>query len=306
VEYGIHLPTQALDGKVPPLDFLTSFVAEAEQLGYTYLAINDHFGSGRSLLDPTTTLAAVVSASGRMRLITSVMLIVLRGVIPSAKYFATLDVLSEGRVVAGIGPGSQDPEYAMVGLDHHERWPRFEEAAVALRSLLDPNGASFSGSYYSTEGITFEPHPVQQPSIPIWIGSWGSNAGLRRVARLADGWLGSALDSTPERFKRAKHRLDTFLEQAGRDPTGFPNAVSTMALYVSESKSELERVPLGTQHSPDPDESPHARTMVGTSSDCIDKVHRWKDSGAQALFLRPVGDPMNQIRRFMEQVGSQA
>ena len=81
MEYGIHLPTQALDGNVSSLDFLTSFVAEADRLGYTYLAVNDHFGSGRSLLDPTTTLAAVVSASGRMRLVTSVLLIVLRGVL---------------------------------------------------------------------------------------------------------------------------------------------------------------------------------------------------------------------------------
>ena len=306
MEFGIHLPTQSLDGKAPSLEYLTSFVTEADQLGYTYLAINDHFGSGRSLLDPTTALAAVASASGRLRLVTSVMLIVLRGIVPSAKYLATLDVLTGGRVIAGIGPGSQDREYDMVGLNYNERWPRFDEAAMALRSLLDPDGIPFNGSYYSTEGINFEPRPIQQPSMPIWIGSWGSNAGLRRVARLADGWLGSALDSTPERFKQAKQRLDAFLEQEGKDPAAFPNAVSTMALYISDSKADLERVPRGPEHSHEPDEAPHERTMVGSSAECIEKLHRWKDSGAQALFLRPFEDGLTQMRLFVEQVASRA
>ncbi|MFQ6026203.1 MAG: LLM class flavin-dependent oxidoreductase [Dehalococcoidia bacterium] len=304
MEYGIHLPTRSLDGGVPSLDYLTSFVAEADRLGYTYLAINDHFGSGRSLLDPTTALAAVASASGRLRLVTSVMLIVLRGIVPSAKYLAALDVLTGGRVIAGIGPGSQDEEYDIVGLNYKERWPRFDEAAIALRSLLDPEGAPFKGSYYSTEGITFEPRPIQQPSLPIWIGSWGSDAGLRRVARLADGWLGSALDSTPERFKQAKQRLDAFLEQQGKEPTSFPNAVSTMTLYISESQAELDRVPRGTVHPDEPDEAPHQRDMVGSSAECIEKLHRWKDSGAQALFLRPFDDGLNQMRLFVEQVAS--
>ncbi len=238
MEYGIHLPTTAVDGQVPSLDYLISFVKEADQLGYTYLAMNDHFGSGRTLLDPTTTLAAVASDSGRLRFVPSVMLIMLRGIVPSAKYLATLDVLTGGRVIAGIGPGSQEHEYEMVGLNFNERWPRFDEAAIALRFLLDPDGIPFKGSYYSTEGVNFEPRPIQQPSMPIWIGRWGSNAGLRRVARLADGWLGSALESTPERFRQAKRRLDAFLEQEGKDPTAFPNAVSTMALYISDTWTE--------------------------------------------------------------------
>lgn len=305
MEYGVHLPTQSLDGKAPSLDYLINFVKEADQLGYTYLAMNDHFGSSRSLLDPTTTLAAVASASGRLRLVPSVMLVMLRGIIPSAKYLATLDVLTSGRVIAGIGPGSQEHEYDMVGLNYNERWPRFNEATMALRSLLDPDHVPFKGSYYSTEGITFAPRPVQQPSMPIWIGSWGSNAGLRRVARLADGWLGSALESTPERFKLAKQRLDAFLEQEGKDPAAFPNAVSTMALYVNESKADLDRVPLGSQHSMESD-APHERTMVGSRNECIEKLHRWKNSGAQALFLRPFEDGLNQMRLFKEQVAARA
>ena len=275
MEYGIHLPTRCPDGNVPSLDYLTTFVAEADQLGYTYLAINDHFGLAQSLLDPTTALAAVASASGRLRLVPSIMLVVQRGVVPSAKYLATLDVLTGGRVIAGIGPGSQDREYEIVGLDYKERWPRFDEAAKALRSLLHPGSAPFKGTYYSTEGITLEPHPIQQPSMPIWIGSWGSDVGLRRVARLADGWLGSALDSTPDRFKQAKKRLATYLQREGKDPTDFPCAVSTMALFVNENKADLERVPSGPRHSHHADESPHERTMVGSPIECIEKLHRW-------------------------------
>ena len=303
MEYGIHLPTQPIDGKVPSLDYLTTFVEEADRLGYSYLAITDHFGSGRSLLDPTTTLAAVASVSGRLRLVPSIMLVTLRGIVPSAKYLATLDVLTGGRVIAGIGPGSQEQEYDIVGLNFNERWPRFDEAARALRSLLQPSASPFHGTYYSTEGITFEPRPVQEPAMPIWIGSWGSNAGLRRVARLADGWLGSALDSTPERFRLAKKRLDDFLLKEGKDPATYPNAVSTMTLYISESKAAVERVP-HVGHPPGPGESPHERTMVGSPGECIEKLCRWKDSEAQAVFLRPFEDGLDQIRVFAEQVAT--
>ena len=189
MEYGVHLPTQSPDGKAPSLDYLINFVKEADDLGYTYLAMNDHFGSSRSLLDPTTTLAAVASASGRLRLVPSVMLLMLRGIIPSAKYLATLDVLTGGRVIAGIGPGSQEHEYNMVGLNYNERWPRFNEATMALRSLLDPDHVPFKGSFTRLKELPLS--LAQSSSLPCQSGLEAGEATLDCAASpvwLTDGW----------------------------------------------------------------------------------------------------------------------
>ena len=111
----------------------------------------------------------------------------MRGLVPMAKHIATMDYLTEDRMIVGNGPGSQDREYEIVGLDPEERWPRFDETALGLRALLTPGSPSFKGQFYDTEGVTLEPFGTPNHQVPIWIGSWGSEPGLRRIARLADG-----------------------------------------------------------------------------------------------------------------------
>src|SRR5436190_1832927 len=84
----------------------------------------------------------------------------------------SLDVLSGGRLVAGLGPGSSRADYEAVGLDFEERWRRFDEAILAVRALW--SGANYHGHFYSTEGLHLEPQPAQTGRPPIWLGSWGS------------------------------------------------------------------------------------------------------------------------------------
>src|SRR5215218_3873553 len=130
--------------------------------------------------------------------------------------------------IAGVGPGSSQRDFDAVGLPFDKRWKRFEESVVALRALLD-----------GTNG-RLEPRPSRR--VPIWIGSWGSDAGLSRVARLADGWLASAYNTTPEQFAAARESLRAKLVECGRDAEGFPNALVTMWTWVTEDRAEAERV----------------------------------------------------------------
>ncbi|MDQ5829441.1 MAG: LLM class flavin-dependent oxidoreductase, partial [Actinomycetota bacterium] len=83
---------------------------------------------------------------------------------------------------------------------------------------------------------------AQRPGPPIWIGSWGSEAGLRRVVRLGDGWLASAYNTTPEAFAAARRRLAEHLHAVGKDPSRFPNAIATMFFYVTEERATSERI----------------------------------------------------------------
>jgi alkanesulfonate monooxygenase SsuD/methylene tetrahydromethanopterin reductase-like flavin-dependent oxidoreductase (luciferase family) len=105
-----------------------------------------------------------------------------------------------------VGPGSSADDHAAVGIGFRERWRRFDEAVQVLRALLH-GGAGFEGEFYSTRGMQLEPRPVQRPGPPIWVASWGSPAGLRRVARLGDGWLASAYNTTPDSFRDGLDRL---------------------------------------------------------------------------------------------------
>jgi alkanesulfonate monooxygenase SsuD/methylene tetrahydromethanopterin reductase-like flavin-dependent oxidoreductase (luciferase family) len=271
-------------------------------------------------MDVFSVLTAIAEASGRMRLATSVLVLPPRGILVAAKQYASLDVLTGGRVIAGVGTGSLFRDYEVVGIDHHDMWPRFEEGVRAMRAYLTPGASPFTGKFYDTNGVNLEPTPMQRPSLPIWIGSWGSNAGLRRVARLADGWLSSAGPGhqSPEQFAADVKRLNAYLVEEGKDPATFPNAVSTMALFISEDAEELARLggpgyvprPAGVgvvQPAARPADDPHAHAMVGSRAACIDKVRRWKAAGVHALFLVPRGpDPLGQMRLFMQEVASPA
>jgi alkanesulfonate monooxygenase SsuD/methylene tetrahydromethanopterin reductase-like flavin-dependent oxidoreductase (luciferase family) len=192
-------------------------------------------------LDGPTALAAVMEHSAEMELATTVALAVVRGPVPVAKTLGAIDRLSGGRLIAAVGPGSSADDYAAVGIDFSERWQRFDEAIGVLRALWRRDGVPFVGRFYSTEGLSLDPPPAQTDGPPIWVGSWGSEAGLRRVARLADGWLASAYNTTPDLFAEAWHALGSMLTDRGKNPATFPNALATMWCYITDDRAEADR-----------------------------------------------------------------
>ena len=107
-----------------------------------------------------------------------------RGPVQLAKSLAALNILSDGHLIASVGPGSLPQDYALVGIAFEERWKRFDKAIQLLRTLLHRNAPPFRGQFYAEASPLLEPFPAQGPDVPIWIGSWGSEAGLRRVACL--------------------------------------------------------------------------------------------------------------------------
>ena len=152
-------------------------------------------------MDGPTALAAVIEESRVLALATTIGLPVIRGPVQLAKTLAAIDVLSEGRLIVGVGPGSSAADYAAVGVPFDERRRRFEETLSVLRVLLEGDGESFEGEFYSTRGIVLEPRSAERPRPPIWVASWGSPSGLRLVAHHGDGWIASAYNTTPDLFR---------------------------------------------------------------------------------------------------------
>ncbi len=308
MDYGAHLPLMALDGRPWTLNRLLEYAHIAEGAGFQAISANDHLVFGRPWLDGPTALAVVLSSTGRMALATTVALPVVRGPVALAKSLAAIDLLSGGRLVVGVGPGSSARDYAAVGGPFEERWKRLDEAVQALRALWLGDGPPFRGEFYSTEGLALEPYPVQRPGPPIWIGSWGSEAGLRRVARLGDGWLASAYNTTPEAFATARGTLAERLRAVGRDlkrfPNGFPNAIATMFFYITEERAASERI-VREVLSPTlkrPEEELRERLLVGPAEECAEKLAAYRAAGANRIFLWPVEDELGQLATFRERV----
>ena len=136
MELGVHLPLMEFGDEGQSLGRLQATVDAAGRSGFVAVSANDHFVFSTPWLDGLTALAAVIDRTGEMTLATTISLAALRGPVPLAKALAALDILSDGRLVAGVGPGSSDRDYNAVGISFDDRWKRFEEAVRILRALL--------------------------------------------------------------------------------------------------------------------------------------------------------------------------
>lgn len=304
VRFGAHLPLMDFGGNPFSLSHLVDYTRTAQQLGFDALSVNDHMVFSVPWLDGPTALAAMIEHSGSMTLATTVALPVIRGPIPLAKTLGAIDRLSGGRLIVALGPGSSEQDYASVGIDFTERWARLDESVSVLRALWGTNEPPFAGRFYSSDGISLDPHPTRRDGPPIWIGSWGSDAGLRRTARRADGWLASAYNTTPTAFGDAWARLRQLLPAHGKDPDVFPNALATMWFHITDDRSEAEQVMrdriVPTIHRPE--EVLRERLPVGPADLFAEKLADFARAGVQQVFVWPVADEARQLELFWETV----
>jgi alkanesulfonate monooxygenase SsuD/methylene tetrahydromethanopterin reductase-like flavin-dependent oxidoreductase (luciferase family) len=284
---GLHLPQLDFDGSGLSRSRLTTAARAAREAGFRSVGANDHVLFGAPWLDGLTSLAAVVEASGDLELMTSVAVPALRHPLLLAKALVALDVLSEGRVVAGIGPGSSSADYDAVGLDFAERWQRLDEAARLLRHVLRDAPLTGPTRHYPAPSAPLSPGPFRPEGVPLWIGSWGSPAGLRRVARHGDGWLASAYNTDPTTFAAGLAQL----------PAGMPSALVTMWTWITEDDGDARRrvdevlAPLLRR---DP-EALREVVCVGSAQRCAELVARYVEAGCERMHFWPLGDEERQV-----------
>jgi alkanesulfonate monooxygenase SsuD/methylene tetrahydromethanopterin reductase-like flavin-dependent oxidoreductase (luciferase family) len=304
MEAGVHLPLIDFGGEGFSYRRLAETVDVARECGFAAISANDHFLFSVPWLDGPTALATVVERSGGMKLVTSLALASLRGPVPLAKAFCALDILSGGRVIAGVGPGSSRADYEALEVPFDQRWQRFDEAARLLKALLQPGAGGDSGACYPAALAGLSPGPQQRRGVPLWIGSWGSPVGLRRVASLGDGWLASAYNTTPETFAAAMKLLDRELERQAKPTGDFPNALVTMWAWITDKRSEAERVlseVIGPLLKKDPAEL-RGRICVGSVHECAELLSRYARAGCQRVHFWPVGDERRQVELIASEV----
>jgi alkanesulfonate monooxygenase SsuD/methylene tetrahydromethanopterin reductase-like flavin-dependent oxidoreductase (luciferase family) len=308
VELGVHLPLMQFGDEALSLQRLEATVDAARDCGWAAVAANDHLVFQTPWLDGLTALASMIERSGELTLATTISLAVLRGPVPLAKTLAAVDVLSKGRLVAGVGPGSSERDYRALGIAFEDRWKRFDEAIAVLRALLKGEPMPEHARYYRVPpDVALTPGPHRPDGVPLWIGSWGSTAGLARVARAGDGWIASAYNTTPERFAAARIALADALRDRGRQPDAFPNALATMWTWISKDRAQGDRV-LADVLAPvlgrDPDEL-RSQVCVGPAGHCAELLSRYAEAGCDRVYLWPLGDEARQIELVAAAVAPQ-
>jgi alkanesulfonate monooxygenase SsuD/methylene tetrahydromethanopterin reductase-like flavin-dependent oxidoreductase (luciferase family) len=173
--------------------------------------------------------------------------IVVRNPVVCTRALTGIDILSSGRLFAGVGPGSYQGDYDVSGIAFDSRWKRFDESLQILKLLWEQENENelveYNGHYYKFGKITVEPRPFQRPHPPILIGSWGSSdAGLRRVAKYGDGWMASAYNITPDKFKEKWKTLLSYRKDMGKDTSQFDNSVVSMFGYIDDNKEKIHNM----------------------------------------------------------------
>src|SRR6266436_3807536 len=164
-------------------------VRRLEAIGYDSVWTGDHVSFHNPIYESLTLLASYVPITHRIKLGVAVYLLALRSPAVAAKMTATLDVLSGGRLIFGVGVGGENPkEFEVSGVPHRERGARVTEAIEVVRALWRDTPASFNGRFTQFETVSIDPKPVQRPGPPIWVGG-RSDAALARAGRQGDGWI---------------------------------------------------------------------------------------------------------------------
>lgn len=287
-------------------DRIISLAQHAEALGYDSLSVNDHIVFHTSWLDALTTLSAVASSTKRILIGTSILNIVVRNPVVCAKALAAIDILSSGRLFAGVGPGSHRGDYDACGMDFSERWPRFSEALQIFVMLLSSNNTSksidYKGKYYTLRDIILLPKPVQKPHPPIYVGSWGSEVGLKRLAKYSNGWMASAYNITPTKFKEKWNFLLAYRKSLGKDEEEelFDNSVMSMFGYIDDDKDRVRKVvrEILAPALRRPAEDLEQMLLFGSLDKCLRKIRNFVDAGVNRIHFWPVLNYEDQIRIF--------
>jgi probable F420-dependent oxidoreductase len=276
-----------------------------DALGFDSLWTGDHVSFHTPLYDSLTLLASYAGITSRVKLGAGVYLLALRHPTVAAKITSTLDALSGGRLIFGVGVGGENPkEFEACGIPHKERGARVTEGIDVVRTLWRDSPASFKGRFTHFEGVSIDPKPVQKPAPPIWIGG-RSDAALARAGRQGDGWISYVVQA--ERYKQGVVKIEAAAAMAGRSLASFVRAHLTFITvgrdYESAERAWVER--LSTRYAQDFAPLAKKYGIIGTPEQCADQLQRFIEAGCSYFVLNPIceaADEAEQIETYAAEI----
>lgn len=292
-----------LSNMAPWADTLSA-AQRAEQLGYDGLWYADHFmpNAAEPAEGPThevfTVLGALAAAVPRVRLGPLVAGNTYRNPAVLAKTCATIDQISGGRMVVGLGAGWQENEHRAYGIDFETfgwRFDRLEEACQIITSLLREKRTSFAGKHYTLVDAPLDPKPVQDP-MPLLIGGGGEQRTLRIVARYAQEWN---VWGTPDVLAQKGDVLERRCEEEGRDPAGIRRSAQAL-VFLSDDQALLEKLRSRALGRP---------SLIGTAPELQELVAGYRDAKVDELIVpafnfRSTAEQSETMERFITEVAA--
>jgi probable F420-dependent oxidoreductase len=317
MQIGFNLP---LSGALASPPVLTRLAVEGEAIGFDYIALSDHIvepihiharypysetgefpkGSRGERHEQLSAMAYLAAKTSRIRFLTSVTVVPHRPAVLTAKILSTIDVMSGGRVIVGVGAGWLQEEFEALGAPPFaERGKVTDEYLQAFRELWTKPAPRFEGRFVKFADILFAPKPVQKPHPPLWVGG-ESGPAMRRAAKLGDGWypIGTnpqhPLDTLP-RYRAAVERLRKLVQDAGRDP-----ASVALAYRVHRHGTEVSaKADDGEKH-----------LFSGSAAEIAEDLRAMRGLGVAAVdfsFPAPTADAMlAAMRKFHDEVSAKA
>jgi probable F420-dependent oxidoreductase len=298
IPFGMSLPHRSPD--VIDMRDVHTVAQRAEALGFRDLWVTENTLDHVTSFDPVVVLTYAAAVTSKIRLGASVVVLAIHSPLTVAHQWATLDYVSNGRAILGVGLG-REHHYQQFEVPEDGRVGRFREEVALIKALWTQKAVDYSGSFYQLKGGTMSPKPVQKPHLPIWMGVGHPNA-VRRAATLADGWMGSGGSSIAE-FGQSVPILREALEKAGRDPATYP--ISKRVFMAVDEKPERARAELNrwfteVYHNPP---GTDASGIHGTPEQVREKLEGLIAMGANHLLLNPVSRYVEQTQACAEIVG---
>ena len=306
MKYGFYTPNAGVTGGRP--DSLAAIARQGDQLGFDYMVFPDHVVQPKNISSPypytvkgdfaggeegggewmeqLTTLGFLAAVTERIQLVTSVMIVPHRPALLTAKMLATIDVLSKGRLIVGVGVGWMEEEFlALDAPPFAKRGAVTNEYLRAFKELWTNDYPTFDGEFVRFSNLTFLPKPVRKPHPPIWVGGQ-SRPAIRRAAQLGNAWhpVGAtpATPLEPEQLVKDMATLRMFAEKAGRDP------------------AEIEVAMKAPIYDPDVTSTGGRRRFSGTADDVRRDIETYSELGVGHLIFDVRNHDLSKTLKAME------
>lgn len=289
MKFGITIPNNF---GIADVKQVLAFGPLAEELGYDSIWVMDHlFNAGyiRQRLDdkpyyhPLATLSYLSATTERVALETSVLVLPYHNPIALAKYVATLDQMSDGRVILGVGVGAMTEEFEALGISMRQRGALTNESIAVMKELWTNEDPEFDSQRWHFAELKFAPKPKQRPHVPLWIG--GSSPGaMKRTATIGDGWHPTGM--SPEDFRAASQDIRQMASDAGRGP-------GAVAMSV--------RVEVEAHGGPSSDRAQNRARLPGHDAGLIaDGIRAYQDAGVEHIVLALNTGDVARITELMQ------
>jgi probable F420-dependent oxidoreductase len=299
VTLGVAIP-QTFVGEPVDTRRMRDFLRRAEALGFESAWVVEQVLGSAPSLESVSTLAWAAAVTERLRLGAAVLLTALRSPVHLAKALATIDQLSHGRLIVGVGLGGNPKVYPAYGLPAERRAARFAEGVRLMKRLWTEPRVTLAGEFFRLENASMEPKPAQRPHPPLWFGGHHP-AALQRAVELGDGFIGAGAASTAA-FAEEMAVLRGLLTAAGRAPASFPVGKRVYIALDRDRARAGKRLAEWFGAFYGRPELAEAVSVWGDAEACVEGLRAVVAAGAGFLMLNPVFDELDQLERLAADV----